>query len=183
MCNHRWGLWARSMSSANWGKIFDLNFSVKPANICLDWWQHPGTLKMLCDLICCLFVLLIWYPSADACPYSLVSSLSSWMTYYLAQIYFSLSFQTTTEKRPLVTKSSTAASNQTGSATRNTSAATAASKTAAPVRTAGSTRTTTTAAAKKPLGMCVAFFTLGLFIYCVDRLHDWQMFKHFLFSL
>lgn len=94
------------------------------------------------------------------------------MTYYLAQIYFSLSFQTTTEKRPLVTKSSTAASNQTGSATRNTSAATAASKTAAPVRTAGSTRTTTTAAAKKPLGMCVAFFTLGLFIYCVDRLHD-----------
>ncbi|XP_063340423.1 microtubule-associated protein 4 isoform X8 [Pelmatolapia mariae] len=59
--------------------------------------------------------------------------------------------KTTTEKRPLVTKSSTAASSQTGSATRNTSAATAASKTTAPVRTAGSTRTATTAAAKKPL--------------------------------
>uniref|UniRef100_A0A3B4GXK1 Microtubule-associated protein n=1 Tax=Pundamilia nyererei TaxID=303518 RepID=A0A3B4GXK1_9CICH len=59
--------------------------------------------------------------------------------------------KTTTEKRPLVTKSSTAASNQTGSASRNTSAATAASKTTAPVRTAGSTRTTTTAAARKPL--------------------------------
>uniref|UniRef100_A0A3P8NM95 Microtubule-associated protein n=1 Tax=Astatotilapia calliptera TaxID=8154 RepID=A0A3P8NM95_ASTCA len=59
--------------------------------------------------------------------------------------------KTTTEKRPLVTKSSTAASNQTGSASRNTSAATAASKTTAPVRTAGSARTTTTAAARKPL--------------------------------
>ncbi|XP_035768001.1 microtubule-associated protein 4 isoform X6 [Neolamprologus brichardi] len=59
--------------------------------------------------------------------------------------------KTTTEKRPLVTKSSTAASNQTGSTSRSTSAATAASKTTAPVRTAGSTRTTTTAAAKKPL--------------------------------
>lgn len=94
------------------------------------------------------------------------------MTYYLAQIYFSLSFQTTTEKRPLVTKSSTTASNQTGSASRNTSAATAASKTTAPVRTAGSARTTTTAAARKPLGMCVAFFTLGLFIVLINYKTD-----------
>lgn len=93
------------------------------------------------------------------------------MTYYLAQIYFSLSFQTTTEKRPLVTKSSTAASNQTGSASRNTSAATAASKTTAPVRTAGSARTTTTAA-RKPLGICVAFFTLGLFIVLINYTTD-----------
>lgn len=104
------------------------------------------------------------------------------MTYYLAQIYFSLSFQTTTEKRPLVTKSSTAASNQTGSASRNTSAATAASKTTAPVRTAGSARTTTTAAARKPLGMCVAFFTLSLFIVLINYTTDKGL-NFFLFSL
>lgn len=48
-----------SISSANRGKIFDLSISVRPANICLDWSQHPGTLKMLCDLICCC--LFCWF--------------------------------------------------------------------------------------------------------------------------
>lgn len=178
MCNHRWGLWVhifRQLGQNLWPEYLREHL---PGLITASRHTEDALWPNLL-----LPVLLIWYRSADACPYSLVSSLSSWMTYYLAQIYFSLSFQTTTEKRPLVTKSSTAASNQTGSASRNTSAAPAASKTTAPVRTAGSTRTTTTAAAKKPLGMCVAFFTLGLFIYCVDKLHDWQRFKHFLFSL
>uniref|UniRef100_A0A3B5A214 Microtubule-associated protein n=1 Tax=Stegastes partitus TaxID=144197 RepID=A0A3B5A214_9TELE len=61
--------------------------------------------------------------------------------------------KTTTEKRPLVPKASTATSNQTGStaATKNGTATTAVSRTATSVRTTTSTRTATTAAAKKPL--------------------------------
>ncbi|KAM9839487.1 uncharacterized protein ACBR49_016508 [Aulostomus maculatus] len=61
--------------------------------------------------------------------------------------------KTTTEKRPLVPKASTATSNQTGStaATKNGTATTATSKTASSTRTTASARTATTAASKKPL--------------------------------
>ncbi|XP_029313678.1 microtubule-associated protein 4 isoform X13 [Cottoperca gobio] len=60
--------------------------------------------------------------------------------------------KTTTERRPLVPKASTATSTGSTTATKNGTATTAASKTATSARTTASTRTITTTAAKKPLG-------------------------------
>ncbi|KAJ4925669.1 hypothetical protein JOQ06_018392, partial [Pogonophryne albipinna] len=59
--------------------------------------------------------------------------------------------KTTTERRPLVPKPSTASSTGSTTATKNGTATTAASKTASSVRTTASTRTVPTTAARKPL--------------------------------
>lgn len=67
--------------------------------------------------------------------------------------YLSPSPQTTTERRPLVPKPSTASSTGSTTATKNGTATTAANKTASSVRTTASTRTVPTTAARKPLGM------------------------------
>ncbi|KAI4806754.1 hypothetical protein KUCAC02_017554 [Chaenocephalus aceratus] len=59
--------------------------------------------------------------------------------------------KTTTERRPLVPKPSTASSTGSTTATKNGTATTAANKTASSVRTTASTRTVPTTAARKPL--------------------------------
>ncbi|XP_068438231.1 microtubule-associated protein 4 isoform X7 [Clinocottus analis] len=59
--------------------------------------------------------------------------------------------KTTTEKRPLVPRASTAASSGSTTATKNGTASTVASKTATSARTTAPTRTATTTAARRPL--------------------------------